>query len=208
MAATRNALTRASAAGSSPRATVAFPTKRDMRPRAWGPDLDAHSSLASACGYLGSMTHPRRRPQVGSHRRRVLVVEDDDTFAEALTELLEADGRLEVVGRARDGREAIELAEALRPDVVLMDIGLPVIDGVEATREIRRKQPTMPVVAVTGSEYEERALEMRDAGAVDFVRKARLDPDLVESVVAAAHRRHRRQRRGGGRFPDRAIPGE
>ena len=154
------------------------------------------------------MPHPRRRRQVSSQRRRVLLVEDDDSFAGALTELLEADGRLEVAGRACDGREAIELAEALRPDVVLMDIGLPVIDGVEATREIRRKQPTMPVVAVTGSEYEERALEMRDAGAVDFVRKARLDPDLVESVVAAAHRRHRRQRRGGGRFPDRAIPGE
>ena len=60
-------------------------------------------------------------------------------------------------------------AEALRPDVVLMDIVLPVVDGVEATREIRRRQPTIPVVAITGSEYEEHALEVRDAGAVDFV---------------------------------------
>jgi DNA-binding NarL/FixJ family response regulator len=122
------------------------------------------------------------------------VVEDDDSFAEALTQLLEADGRLEVAGRARDGREAIELAEALRPDVVLMDIVLPVMDGVEATREIRRRQPTIPVVAITGSEYEERALEVRDAGAVDFVRKGRLDSDLVEIVVAAAHQRRRRRR--------------
>jgi DNA-binding NarL/FixJ family response regulator len=65
------------------------------------------------------MAHARRRREVSSQRRRVLVVEDDDSFAEALTELLEADGRLEVAGRARDGREAIELAEALRPDVVL-----------------------------------------------------------------------------------------
>jgi len=126
----------------------------------------------------------------------VLVVEDDDAFAEALTQLLEADGRLEVAGRARDGREAIELAGALRPDVVLMDIVLPVIDGVEATREIRRKQPTTPVVGITGLDYEERALEVRDAGAVDFVRKGRLDPDLVEIVVSAA--RHRR-RLGRGR---------
>ena len=74
-----------------------------------------------------------------------------------------------------------------------MDIGLPVIDGVEATREIRRKQPSIPVVGITGSDYEERALEVREAGAVDFVRKGRLDSDLVESVVAAAH--HRRRRR-------------
>ena len=119
------------------------------------------------------------------------MVEDDDAFAAALTALLEADGRLEVAGRACDGREAIELAEALRPDVVLMDIVLPGIDGVEATREIRRKQPTTAVVGITGSDYEERALELRDAGAVDFVRKGRLDPDLVEIVVAAAHHRRR-----------------
>ena len=142
------------------------------------------------------MPHPRRRRYVSSHRRRVLVVEDDDSFAEALRELLEADGRLVVAGRARDGQEAIELAEALRPDVVLMDIVLPVLDGVEATREVRRRQPTIAVVAVTGSEYEERALEMRDAGAVDFVRKGRLGPDLVEIVVAATHRRRRRRGRG------------
>jgi CheY-like chemotaxis protein len=124
----------------------------------------------------------------------VLVVEDDDSFAEALRQLLEADGRLHVAGRACDGREAIELAESLRPDVVLMDIVLPVMDGVEATREIRRRRPTIPVVAITGSEYEERALEVQDAGAVDFVRKGRLHPDLVDAVVAAALQRRRRWR--------------
>ena len=141
------------------------------------------------------MPHARRRGEVSSQRRRVLVVEDDDSFAEALTELLEADGRLEVAGRARDGREAIELAEALRPDVVLMDIVLPVMDGVEATREIRRRQPTIAVVGITGSEYEERALEVQDAGAVDFVDKSGLGPGLIEIVVAAAHGRPRRRRR-------------
>jgi len=103
------------------------------------------------------------------------VVEDDDPFAEALRELLEADGRLEVAGRARDGSEGVELAEALRPDVVLMDIVLPVMDGIEATREI-------PVVGITGSEYEERALEVRDAGAVDFVGKGRLAQTSSKSL--------------------------
>jgi CheY-like chemotaxis protein len=75
-----------------------------------------------------------------------------------------------------------------------MDIVLPVMDRVEATREIRRRQPTIPVVGVTGSEYKERALEVRDAGAVDFVRKGRLEPDLVEIVVAVAEHRRRRGR--------------
>jgi two-component system, chemotaxis family, protein-glutamate methylesterase/glutaminase len=125
----------------------------------------------------------------------VLVVEDDESFADALRELLEADGRLEVIGTARDGREGVELADALCPDVVVMDIALPVMDGVEATRELGRRQPTIPVIATTGWEYQERALEMRDAGAVDFVGKDRLDSDIVEIVVAAADRPARRRRR-------------
>jgi CheY-like chemotaxis protein len=137
--------------------------------------------------------------QLGIRRQRrwrVLVVEDDESFAQAVRTLLEADGRLEVVGTAQDGRAGVELAETLRPDVVLMDIVLPVLDGVEATREIRRKQPTIPIVGITGLAYEERALEVSNAGAVDLVDKSKLGPDLVEIVVAAALGR---QRRWGGR---------
>jgi DNA-binding NarL/FixJ family response regulator len=141
----------------------------------------------------------RARRHATSHRQRVLVVEDDESFAEALRRLLDADGRLEVVGTARDGREGVGLAEALQPDVVLMDIVLPVMDGVEATRELRRRQPTIPVVGITGWEYEERVLEVRDAGAVDFVGKDRLDTDLVDVVVAAADRRRSRLRSLRGR---------
>jgi DNA-binding NarL/FixJ family response regulator len=137
------------------------------------------------------MPRASRRRWVRFHRWRVLVVEDDDAFAEALRTLLEADGRLEVAGTARDGRQGVELADALRPDVVLMDVVLPVMDGVEATREIQRRQPTIPVVGMTGVAYEERALDVSHAGAVDFVDKSVFGPTLVEVVVAAAH--------GGGR---------
>jgi DNA-binding NarL/FixJ family response regulator len=127
---------------------------------------------------------------------RVLVVEDDDAFAQALTRLLQADGRLEIAGLARDGAQGIALAETLRPDVVLMDIVLPVLDGVEATREILRKQPATPVVGITGLAYEERASEVSDCGAVDFVDKSKFGPDLVEIVVSAAEGGRRRRRRG------------
>lgn len=139
---------------------------------------------------------PRARRRLRFHRWRVLVVEDDDSFAQALTTLLEADGRLEVAGTARDGREGVELAEALRPDVVLMDIVLPVMDGVEATREILRRQPAIPVVGITGLAYEERASEVSNSGAVDFVDKSKFGPDLVEIVVTAAEGGRRGRRRG------------
>jgi CheY-like chemotaxis protein len=129
-------------------------------------DSAARSSVAPACGYLGWMPQARRRRQVSFRRWRVLVVEDDDSFAEALRELLEGDGRLEVAGRARDGREGVELAEALRPDVVLMDIVLPVLDGVEATREIRRRQPSLPVVGIRA-----RAVNNSDAGRADYLKR-------------------------------------
>ncbi len=128
------------------------------------------------------MAPTRKRPQP----YRILVVEDDDAFVAVLTELLEAAGRFEVVARARDGREAVKLARTCGADVVLMDVELPGLDGVEATRRIRRRKQAPPVVAITGWEYEERALEIREAGAVDFVRKARLDADLADALLAAA----------------------
>ncbi len=114
------------------------------------------------------------------------MVEDDDLLAFALTEFLEADGRFSILGRARDGREGVELAAALDPDVVVMDIGMPVMDGVEATRLIHAQFPSMPIVLISGLDYEEGALEGRDAGASDYVRKGRLELDLGEAILAAA----------------------
>jgi DNA-binding NarL/FixJ family response regulator len=165
------------------------------QPRCAGFEYDASAVLLVAG--LKAMPQARTREPDSSPPCRVLLVEDDDAFAAAVTELLEADRRVKLAGRACDGRQGVALAKALDPDVVLIDIVLPLVDGVEATREIRRRQPRTPVVAISGWDYEERALEVREAGAVDFVRKGRLGPDLVEVILAAAKRR-RRSRRGGG----------
>jgi len=129
---------------------------------------------------------------VGSIQYRVILAEDDDEFLEALAGVLENDGRFEVVGRARNGREAVELAARLDVDVVVMDIEMPVCDGVEATRQLQEQAPELPVVAISGHDYEERVFEMREAGAADYVRKSRVEDDLVavlESLVAALDRR-------------------
>jgi CheY-like chemotaxis protein len=98
--------------------------------------------------------------------------------------LLEQDERFAVAGRARDGREAVELGEHLSPDAVVMDIEMPVLDGVEATKRIRTETPELPIVAVSGHDYEERVLEIRQAGANDYVRKARLADELLHVLLA------------------------
>src|SRR4051794_9761980 len=116
---------------------------------------------------------------------RVLVVDDDTLYAEAATAILE-DGELEVVGRAADGREAIELALALRPDVVVMDINMPVMDGLEATRSLRRLLPSTRVVVVTSSPSCSDRWNARGAGAHAFLAKELGTDALVEATLSAA----------------------
>jgi two-component system nitrate/nitrite response regulator NarL len=132
------------------------------------------------------------------HTYRILVAEDDEAFLDALEGVLHAHGDFAVVGRARNGLEAVELAETLHPDLVVMDVEMPVLDGVEATRILRERLPELPVLAISGHDYEERVLEIRAAGAADYVRKARLEDELL--VVAAAL--VARQRQGVARDAD------
>lgn len=115
---------------------------------------------------------------------RILVAEDDESFLEAISLLLEQDDRFVVAGRARNGREAVALAEEVAPDAVVVDIEMPVLDGVEATKRLREAAPDLPIVAVSGHDYEERVLEIRQAGADDYVRKARLADELPRVLAA------------------------
>jgi CheY-like chemotaxis protein len=115
---------------------------------------------------------------------RILVAEDDESFLEAISLLLEQDDRFVVAGCARNGREAVALAEEVAPDAVVVDIEMPILDGVEATRRLREAAPDLPIVAVSGHDYEERVLEIRQAGADDYVRKARLAEELPRVLAA------------------------
>ena len=116
---------------------------------------------------------------------RILVAEDDESFLDAIALLLEQDDRFVVAGTARNGQEAVELAEELGPDAVVMDIEMPVgrrrggDDG-----GCGRQRTTLPIVAVSGHDYEERVLEIRQAGADDYVRKARMADELPRVLAA------------------------
>jgi two-component system NarL family response regulator len=120
---------------------------------------------------------------------RVLIADDHRLFAEALEAILATDERIEVVGQAGDGSEAVELARRLGPDVVLMDVSMPVLDGFEATREIRAASDDTHVLMLTGSNSRADVDRSRQAGASGYVTKDRIASELVAAIVEVTHRR-------------------
>jgi DNA-binding NarL/FixJ family response regulator len=112
----------------------------------------------------------------------VLIADDHRLFAEALEAILAAEPGIEVVGRARNGEEAIEQALALEPDVILMDIAMPGVDGVEATKRIRKRQRTACVLMLTGSNARTDVARAREAGAAAYVTKDRIAAQLIEAI--------------------------
>ena len=129
--------------------------------------------------------HPAAR---GEQPIRVLIVDDHRLFAEALEAILSSESRIEVVGRARNGAEALDMALDLDPDVVLMDISMPVMDGGEATRQIREARPEACVLMLTGSNAAADVDRSRDAGAAGYVTKDRIASELVDAIVETASR--------------------
>jgi DNA-binding NarL/FixJ family response regulator len=120
---------------------------------------------------------------------RVLIADDHRLFAEALEAILAADERIEVVGQASDGSEAVDLARRLGPDIVLMDVSMPVLDGFEATREIRAESEDTRVLMLTGSNSRADVDRSREAGASGYVTKDRIASELVAAIVEVTQRR-------------------
>ena len=103
-------------------------------------------------------------------------------FAEALEAILSTDERVVVSGTAKDGREAVSLADELAPDVLLMDISMPVMDGIEALEELRRNGSTAGVLMLTGSNALTDVDRARQAGAAGYVTKDRIAAELIEAI--------------------------
>ncbi|ANN17971.1 DNA-binding response regulator [Amycolatopsis orientalis] len=116
---------------------------------------------------------------------RVLIVDDQALFREALATLLEVQSGIEVVGEAADGEQAVRLCAELRPDVALMDLRMPVLDGIAATRRLRAEQPGVRVLALTTFDDDEDVFAALRAGAVGYLLKDVSSTRLVEALVAA-----------------------
>jgi len=123
-----------------------------------------------------------RRPEEAV---RVLVVDDHALFAEALMLTLAIEERIEIVGCASNGSEAISLAEALRPDVILMDVHMPVMDGIEATGRVREVSPRTRVVMLTSACPSDLAAHALAAGAVRYLTKDTPALKLIDVILSA-----------------------
>jgi DNA-binding NarL/FixJ family response regulator len=121
-------------------------------------------------------------------RIRVLIADDHRLFAEALQAILDADDRIDVVGQAADGREAVQLTAQLAPDVVLMDISMPVMDGIEAAREIRSRAADASILMLTGSNSRVDVDRARQAGAAGYVTKDRIAAELIDAILEIVER--------------------
>lgn len=114
---------------------------------------------------------------------RALVVDDHALFAEALMLTLGIDDRIQVVGSAASGTEAVSLAQALHPDVILMDVHMPTMDGIEATRHVRRVSPRSRVVVVTAARSPELRAHAMAAGAERLLTKDTPALGLIDAIL-------------------------
>jgi DNA-binding NarL/FixJ family response regulator len=116
----------------------------------------------------------------------VLIADDHRMFAEALEAILSTEDRIEVVGRASDGEEAVAMARTLQPDVVALDISMPVMDGFEAAAELERLERPPAVLMLTGSSSSEDVDRARRAGVKGYMTKDSIAAQLVDAILAAA----------------------
>jgi DNA-binding NarL/FixJ family response regulator len=124
-------------------------------------------------GFISPETSPQRRSadQTQAPQYRILLVDDDEATRQLLQDILERHRDVTIVGQAADGKEAVAMAIEYKPDVILMDIGLPYLDGIEATHCIKKACPETVIICLTGHFSPPKYSAMRTAGAAAFVCK-------------------------------------
>lgn len=123
---------------------------------------------------------------MSTNQIRVMIVDEHDMVRKGLVTVLQLKADLDLVGEARNGQEAIQMCEQLQPDVVLMDLMMPVMNGVTATRIIRERWPQVQVIALTASQEQEVVEEALQAGAIGYLIK-NVGMDALADAIRSAH---------------------
>jgi len=144
---------------------------------------------------------------VSGKKVRVLMADDHTMFREGIRLLLETRGEFEVVGEAATGDQAVELTRSLRPDVVIMDIGMPGMNGLELQRKLIDEKIDLPIVFITGHGNVQMAVGAMQAGAVNFLEKPFHEQELWDSIRKALEldEQYRRRRKRRQRVEERFI---
>jgi len=121
---------------------------------------------------------------VGSDKIRVIIADDHIVLREGTRELLQKESDLEVVGEAGDGEETVELVRRLKPDVAIVDIAMPKLNGIEATKQIKAISPSTAVLILTGYEYDQYVFALLEAGAAGYLLKDVRGQEVIEAVRA------------------------
>ncbi len=144
---------------------------------------DAASAAPAAPPSERAPFHPRSR------KISVLLVDDHRIMRQGLSSLLQFEEDIEVVGEAENGRQAVELAHQHAPDVIIMDVNMPVMDGIEATRIVTKEMPRIKVIALSMHQERDTAEAMRQAGAVAYLTKGGPSDDLIAAIRACSRSR-------------------
>ncbi len=119
---------------------------------------------------------------------RVLIVDDVEQVRRDLRTALSISGEVEIIGEAANGRNAIRLVESLKPDAVLMDLEMPVMNGYDATRQIKSRIPSCKVIALTVHDYESARMRARDAGVNAFIVKGASVQNIVQTIFSRSRK--------------------
>jgi NarL family two-component system response regulator LiaR len=118
---------------------------------------------------------------------RVVIADDHAVFRQGTRELLAREADIQVVGEAANGEEAIRVVSERKPDVAILDISMPVLNGIDATRQIKRESPETRILILTAYDYDEYVIAMLDAGAAGYILKTANYADVVSAVRSVYH---------------------